>query len=169
MIIDDDHEESQGKNQQLSIRTGYSYRSKEDDAFTGNILAQGIESSQVIAKNIQDNGLDYYYKAGKTASSGSTWSISKVDEFLRVERNFFEFQRLRGMPQEWPADGLAINDCTAFMKLLAESGRGLLDKTITKRYFLKLVRIFGDMVCFSFFKKMNLCIISLLISIIIHS
>ena len=41
-----------------------------------------------------------------------------------------------------------IDDCTAFMQLLADSGKGLLDTKITKRYFLKLVRIFGELVSF---------------------
>src|SRR3954463_14948738 len=138
--------ESLGKRHRLSIRTGSTYRGKEDDVFSGKILSQGVESSQTIVKNVENNGLDYYYEAGKTASAGSIWSIEKIDEILRVERNFFEFQRLRGMSQEWPADGLSIDDCTAFMQLVADSGQGLLDKKITKRYFLKLVRIFGDLV-----------------------
>jgi hypothetical protein len=144
---DDDSEvtERLSKRQRWLIRAGSSYRSK-DDIFAGKMLAQGVESGRNIAEVVKTNGLDYYYEAGKNASAITTWSHSKIDEFLRIEHNLFEFQRLCGKPQEWPADGLPIDDCTAFMQMLADSGKGLLDKTITKRYFLKLVRIFGDLV-----------------------
>jgi hypothetical protein len=108
-------------------------------------------TSQTITKNIREKGLDYYYNAGKKASEKSIWSPGKIAQTKHIERSFFEFQRIRLKPQAWPEDGLPIDDCTAFMQILAESGKGLLDRKITRTYFLKLVRIFGELVRFALF------------------
>jgi hypothetical protein len=101
-----------------------------------------------VVRNLFRSGLDHYYKAGAIAATTSTWSVSKVDNMNRIEQMFFKFQAFRGYPEEWPANGLTIEDCTAFMQLIADSGQGLLDKKITKTYFLKSVRVFDNLVCY---------------------
>lgn len=161
--------EGSSKRNRLSTYLASECQDDEPDILAGYVLSQGSESSHYLAQKVQDKGLDYYYKAGSFASANSTWSIAKIDELLRVERVVFEFLKLHGLPQAWPADGLPIGTlysilwkyqlsllltlfqnpkdaCTAFMQLLAESGQGMLDESITKRYFLKLVRTFGDLV-----------------------
>src|SRR4051812_27229390 len=58
---------------------------------------------------------------------------------------FFEFQKLHGLPATWPVEGLTIDACTAFMTMVAEQTQGLLESKITKNHFMKLIRIFGDL------------------------
>lgn len=110
-----------------------------------------LSSSQSLARQLQQKGLEFYYNAGRTATATPAWSISKVEDTKRVEQMFFEFQKARKLPQEWPANGLAIDDCTAFMQMIADSGQGVIGSKITKRYFLKTVRIFRDLVCIFYF------------------
>jgi hypothetical protein len=110
------------------------------------ILSQGINTSKSLAENIEMNGLDYYYDIGKSASSSRILNPNQTDVRIRVERMFFEFQEKRGKPREWPEDGLEIDDCTTFMALLADSGKGAIDEKITYDYFRRLCRCFMDLV-----------------------
>ena len=100
--------ENSSKRRQLSTYTNSTHQREETDIFSEYVLSQGCESSQNLAKKVLDNGLEYYYEAGRSASVKSTSSIAKIDEILRIESTFFEFQKLRGLPSEWPVDGLTI-------------------------------------------------------------
>lgn len=110
------------------------------------VLSQGIIASKALAENIEINGLDYYYDIGRSASSSRVLNRNQTDTRLRVERMFFEFQERRRKPPVWPDDGLEIDHCTAFMALLAESGKGAIDEKITYDYFRKLCKCFADLV-----------------------
>jgi hypothetical protein len=94
--------------------------------------------------NIVNKGLEYFYTIGMSATITPTCSKSKINNQERVERLFFEFQKSRGLPEAWPENGLTIDDCVAFMQLMAKSGKGLIESRITKQYFSKNVRTFGD-------------------------
>ena len=97
--------------------------------------------------NVLERGLSYFYEAGNDAITKSTSSELTIDDSRKIENMFFEFQKLRGLPEGWPKTGLLIEDCVAFMITLAESGKGYIDtERITKDYFLKNVTIFGKLV-----------------------
>lgn len=109
-----------------------------------------LSSSQSLARQLKGKGLEFYYDAGKSATATPTWSITKVEDAKRVEKMVFEFLKARKLPEEWPVDGFVIEDCTAFMQMVADSGQGLLGSKITKKYFLKVIRTFHDLVCIYF-------------------
>jgi hypothetical protein len=129
----------------ISNAFGFSARKSSGDRDTSR-----TSSVLSVARNLLRAGLDHYYNAGAIAATTSTWSVSKGDNMNRIERMFFKFQAFRGYPEEWPTDGLTIDDCTAFMQVIAESGQGILDKKITKTYFFKTVRGFDSLVCYRF-------------------
>jgi len=96
------------KRRRLAAPSSVKRQNADLDIFAGHVLSQGSVVSRNLAEEIREKGLDYYYDSGKSASSNVTWSIAKIDETLRVQRLFFQFQRERGEPEEWPEDGLPI-------------------------------------------------------------
>ena len=105
------------------------------------------ERSKRHIANVLEKGLSYFYEAGNDAITKPTSSELTISDSRKIEKMFFEFQRVRGLPEEWPKTGLSIEDCVAFMITLAESGKGYIDtERITKDYFLKNVTIFGKLV-----------------------
>src|SRR4051794_31299300 len=90
-----------------------------------------------VTAHVGNKGVEHYYNAGEKAVAAITMSPATKSERDRVERMFVRYQELRGVSEMWPSEGPSIEDCTAFMNVLADAGNGLLDERITKRYFLK--------------------------------
>jgi hypothetical protein len=115
----DDTEVSLNKRRRTTAYTSDSVnrQSSEPDVFAGFALSQGSVASQNLTREVREKGLDYYYDAGKSASANTTWSIAKIDDTLRVQRIFFQFQKERGKSEEWPKDGLSIGMVHFLMQL----------------------------------------------------